>query len=41
MSHDDGKKVDDIDKADVVLLGVGELVKRQLLYIWQIEVIKL
>ncbi len=27
MSHDDGKKVDDIDKADVVLLGVSRTSK--------------
>ena len=27
MSHDDGKKVDDIDNADVVLLGVSRTSK--------------
>ena len=27
MSHDDGKKVDDINKADVVLLGVSSTSK--------------
>ena len=27
MSHDDGKKVDDINKADVVLLGVSRTSK--------------
>ena len=27
MSHDDGKKVDDIDDADVILLGVSRTSK--------------
>ena len=41
MAHDDGKKVDDINNADVVLLGVAEPVKHLLQYILQTEVIKL
>jgi regulator of PEP synthase PpsR (kinase-PPPase family) len=33
MSHDDGKKVDDINNADVVLLGVAEQAKHLLQFI--------
>ena len=33
MTHDDGKKVDDIKDADALLLGIVELAKHQLQYI--------
>ena len=33
MSHDDGKKVDDMNNADVILLGVGKQVKHLHLFI--------
>ena len=37
MSHDDGKKVDDINSADVVLLGVSRTRKHLRLFILLIE----
>ena len=33
MSHDDGKKVDDTNNADVILLGVSRLAKLRLQFI--------
>ena len=41
MAHDDGKKVDDINNADVILLGVSRTAKHQHQYILLTEVIKL
>ena len=40
MTHDDGKKVDDIDSADVILLKSAELVRPQPPFILLTEVIK-
>ena len=33
MTHDDGKKIDDIDSADVILLGVSRTSKTNLIYL--------
>ena len=38
MAHDDGKKVDDLNSADVILQELVELVKLLRLYICQTEV---
>ena len=40
MSHDDGKKNEDIEKADIILLGVSRTGKHQHQYIWQTGDIK-
>jgi regulator of PEP synthase PpsR (kinase-PPPase family) len=41
MSHDDGKIINDIEKSDVVLLGISRTSRHQYQFIWQIEDIKL